>query len=70
MIRSISSPKKRSGKPCGPRRRENFKRIAAHAEDARAQLHIIALVLALDQLAQQRIAPVQAAHFQIDHRAP
>ncbi len=39
-------------------RGDDFERIAAHAERARAQFHVVALILRFDQLAQQRVTTI------------
>ncbi len=46
--------------------REDLQRIAAHAEHAGLLLHVVALVLAVDQLAQERIPPVDLPHLELD----
>jgi hypothetical protein len=46
--------------------REDLHHIAAHAEGAAGKIHVVALVLDLDQAAQDRIAPHLHASRQID----
>ena len=47
--------------------RDDLQRVAAHPEGAGAQLQVVALVMAFDQLAQQGIAAVDIPAFQVDH---
>ncbi len=46
--------------------RDDLQRIAAHAEGAGFQFHIVALILTLDQLSQQGIAAIDLTHFESD----
>ena len=57
VIRSISSPKNSTRYAFIRIRRKNLQHIAAHPESAAVKIHIIAVILDIDQFAQH-IVPV------------
>ena len=67
-MRSTSSPKNstRTSELLG--RRLELERVAADAEPGAAERLVVALVLEVDEVAQDRVAPVLAADPQLEHR--
>ncbi len=48
--------------------REDLDHVAAHAERAAVEVDVVSLVLDVDELAQQRVAPELLAHGELDER--
>jgi len=48
-------------------RRQHLERVAADAEDTGLDLEVIALILHIDKLAQEGVAPVDGAFLDVQH---